>query len=91
MIKQVNDYQDRVKKAEQLAYNYLKKMNANVKLFSEIETCIFDGVAYYCKPSGVEQLGLTNDLATQPIPVLKCNLENEKFEFINGGEQYFYA
>ena len=87
----LNDYQERIKEAEQLAYDYLININANVKLLNDIETMIADDVAYFCKPSGVEPLGLTNDLATQPIPVLTCDLQNKTFKFVNDGEKYFYS
>ena len=87
----LSTYQKRKNEIRQTAADFLNTNKAKPELLDSLELFIFDDTAHFCKSSTIKAMGLSNDLETQPVPVLEYDLQNNHFKFLNGGKRYFYT
>ncbi len=67
--------------AFELAVRYCQEHGLSVDKLAEQQVHMLDDMIMFATPSGVEPKGLTNDLATMPIPALMLIYEDGKLRF----------
>jgi len=82
-------YKDQKRILREAAKEFLLREKMDSEVVDYLEAYIAGNEGTLCAVSKVPSKGLLNDLATQPYPVIQCDMESMSFSFTDDGKRFF--
>ena len=87
--KRIEEQKEQKYKVRCAAKQFLQEQEIAVDHVDKLEVYLAGHEAWLSAVPDVQPMGLSNDLQTQPYPVLKCNMNTMAFTITEAGNNFF--